>query len=360
MARVTFALAAVLAVAVAVAAAAKADYSQHVVVRAISTRNALVPTHTRAYYAHPQARAHFFFLWDPVPFFSFPPLSRRSPALSILPTQVQLDATVKGRVAALESMPEVDVWGVRGGVVDVMVRKADLFLVDPKGEGRISVENVQELIDRTAPKAKRYVFRRARTCIQRANERATKECKESANNPESPLPRPICNAPFAPCPISLSLTFFPFGRPHPPFFSPPHSADWSVGRDGGFFEDFRTADEFEEYIDQLVGNYSSLLTKFEAGRTFEGRVINGVRLATGGSNKPNFFSQANVHAREWLAPTTSLWILTSLVEDFVNGTAPGNAIANKFDWTFVVQVNRDGYEVRDARGPPRTAPAYPA
>jgi predicted deacylase len=116
-----------------------------------------------------------------------------------------------------------------------------------------------------------------------------------------------------------------------------------VGRSGGFFDDFREADEFSEYLDALVGNYSSLLSKFVAGTTCEGRTIYGARLSTGGANKPTFFIQANVHAREWLAPTTNLWVLTGLVEDYVNGTAPGNAMAAKYDWYIVPMVNMDGY-----------------
>ena len=120
-------------------------------------------------------------------------------------------------------------------------------------------------------------------------------------------------------------------------------ADWSVGREGGFFTEFREADEFVEYIDALVGNYSNILTKFGAGSTYEGRVINGVKVSTGGADKPSFFIQANVHAREWLAPTTALWVLTGLAEDYNNGTSPGAALAAKFDWYIVPMVNIDGY-----------------
>ena len=73
--------------------------------------------------------------------------------------QLQLDATVKGRVARLEAMPNVDVWGGNGHTVDVMVHKRDVAVVDPAGEGKVVLANVQEYIERMAPSPKRYGLR---------------------------------------------------------------------------------------------------------------------------------------------------------------------------------------------------------
>jgi hypothetical protein len=75
--------------------------------------------------------------------------------------QIQLDATVPGRVAKLESLEGVDVWGVRNGLVDVMVPKDRVAEVDPAHEGRLLVDSVQALIDRTTPAARtaRYARR---------------------------------------------------------------------------------------------------------------------------------------------------------------------------------------------------------
>lgn len=207
----------------------------------------------------------------------------------------------------MENLPFADVWSVTPKTIDVMVHRDDVRTVDPENVGRIVVGNIQEHIDAHAPRARKYAW------LQ--------------NRGDSSLTHAMTHVVLRRC----------FGR------SATARNDWAVGRDGGFFADFRQADEFVDYIDQLVGNYSSILTKLEAGETYEGRPIYGVRLNTGGGAKPAFYIQANVHAREWLAPTTNLWTLTGLVEDYTSGTEPGASAAAKFDWYIVPMVNIDGY-----------------
>lgn len=118
----------------------------------------------------------------------------------------------------------------------------------------------------------------------------------------------------------------------------------SVGSDSPFFDTFRTYDEIGVYMDQLVANYSRILTKFVAGTTIQGRTIYGLRLSNGlGGTKPSMFMQALVHAREWLAPPTNLYAVTRMCEEYYAGIGDVVQLIEGMDYYFVPVVNVDGY-----------------
>jgi len=109
-----------------------------------------------------------------------------------------------------------------------------------------------------------------------------------------------------------------------------------------FFETFRTYAEFNEYIDELIALYPSLLTKNAIGRTIQGNVINSLKLTTGG-NKPAIYIEGTIHAREWLAPTTALFTLVSLLEGYAASDPIATRLVTNIEWHFVVFLNIDGY-----------------
>lgn len=95
---------------------------------------------------------------------------------------------------------------------------------------------------------------------------------------------------------------------------------WEPGREGGFFDEFRTYADYETYMNDLVALYPDLLSHYDAGVTFEGRTIKGVKVSVSNStDRAALYFEAAQHAREWLAPPTNLWILTSFVEDYEAG-----------------------------------------
>ena len=115
-----------------------------------------------------------------------------------------------------------------------------------------------------------------------------------------------------------------------------------MGTKSEFFEDFRSYQEFLDYIDDLLVMYPTLLTKSTIGQTFQGRDIVSVRLTTGG-DKPVSYIEATTHAREWLAPTTALYTLTALLEGNALGDPTATNLVNSLEWHFVIILNIDGY-----------------
>lgn len=66
--------------------------------------------------------------------------------------------------------------------------------------------------------------------------------------------------------------------------------------------------------------------------------MNVLRLSTGGKNKPAIFIDAGIHAREWIAPVTSLYIIDQMVMN------QNRYLLNNVDWYILPVLNPDGYE----------------
>lgn len=60
-----------------------------------------------------------------------------------------------------------------------------------------------------------------------------------------------------------------------------------------------------------------------------------LKLSTGGNNKRAIFIDAGIHAREWIAPVTSLYIVDQLVAN--------KNLLKDVDWYVLPVLNPDGY-----------------
>ncbi|KAK3086644.1 hypothetical protein FSP39_021310 [Pinctada imbricata] len=79
------------------------------------------------------------------------------------------------------------------------------------------------------------------------------------------------------------------------------------------------------------------------GTTYEGREIELIHISKGDSpNKKKIFIDGGVHAREWISPAFTLYIIYQLVYNTSNDDV--KTLLNHFDWYIVPVLNPDGYE----------------
>lgn len=108
---------------------------------------------------------------------------------------------------------------------------------------------------------------------------------------------------------------------------------------------FARHDEINAYLDHLAAAYPRTVRVISAGRSHEGRDLRYVRIGDGKHSAANdtkrvIFVDAGIHAREWIAPATALYVVHQLAElaaqnaDLLTGT----------DWIVLPCVNPDGYE----------------
>lgn len=98
--------------------------------------------------------------------------------------------------------------------------------------------------------------------------------------------------------------------------------------------------QIDSYLSNIANAYSDLVTFDSIGRSFEGRNIPLIKISTNPSaNKPVIFIDAGIHAREWIAHSQALYIISQLVTNSTN-----RYLLDKVDWQIVPVLNPDGYE----------------
>lgn len=109
---------------------------------------------------------------------------------------------------------------------------------------------------------------------------------------------------------------------------------------GSILQRYFRYDEILQFLDALEvkANKSSVnVTVKTIGRSFEGRDIKTVTISSGkGKANNSIFIDAGIHAREWIAVSTALYVIDQL--------ASGNYSLQDFDWVILPVVNPDGYE----------------
>jgi len=121
----------------------------------------------------------------------------------------------------------------------------------------------------------------------------------------------------------------------------------------------------------LQAKYSFLYV-VNVGNTTQGRPIYGIEMNGGGDLRkkrgimPTIYFQGMQHAREWVAPTTVLYILNKLAEGYGNNDNITNIVDDIY-WVFVPVVNIDGYYYtrsndrlwrKNRRAPPQGSTCY--
>lgn len=119
------------------------------------------------------------------------------------------------------------------------------------------------------------------------------------------------------------------------------------------FDHYHTYQEIYTFLEALQLKYPSVLQLVTIGKTFESHDIRMAKIglpldknATNSSSvvgkKPAFWLDAGIHAREWIAPATAVWIINELVTKQETDDEVRDLL-NKFDWYILPIANPDGY-----------------
>ncbi|RQM12167.1 hypothetical protein B5M09_013701 [Aphanomyces astaci] len=86
-----------------------------------------------------------------------------------------------------------------------------------------------------------------------------------------------------------------------------------------FHNCFRTSEQIFEYVDALVAQNPTLLKKEKISTTVKGKTIYAYKLTSGASKPRSLYYQSLLHAREWIAGSSNLFALSSILDDIANG-----------------------------------------
>ncbi|XP_048751828.2 carboxypeptidase B-like [Ostrea edulis] len=105
---------------------------------------------------------------------------------------------------------------------------------------------------------------------------------------------------------------------------------------------FNGHNSINTYLDSLSTN--SRVSVHTMGHSYEGRTIKYVKISNNvGSGKKAIYADGGIHAREWLAVSTVLYMIDQMANNPSNDRTI-EALLGKFDFYFAPVVNPDGYE----------------
>lgn len=108
------------------------------------------------------------------------------------------------------------------------------------------------------------------------------------------------------------------------------------------FNVYQRYSDITAYLEELAKSYPSRIKLTSIGDSYEGRTLHAISITNGDgvANKNVILMDAGIHAREWIAPATALYVIQQLVENYEKNS---HLLAN-YDWIIVPLVNPDGYE----------------
>ncbi|EDO43305.1 predicted protein, partial [Nematostella vectensis] len=117
----------------------------------------------------------------------------------------------------------------------------------------------------------------------------------------------------------------------------------TLGRSEGFFSGYKPLDKIEDEMRRLAGVQTlAQVTMNTVGSTYEGP--NLVFQIKGRSlpEKPVFFMNCGIHAREWITPATCMYIITQFITKYRSDKSV-TEVLDKMDFIIMPVLNADGY-----------------
>jgi len=102
--------------------------------------------------------------------------------------------------------------------------------------------------------------------------------------------------------------------------------------------DYHNVDDLNEFITALA-DANDFARIINIGQSYEGREMKVLAIEKAGPGAPNIWLEAGIHAREWIGPAVSTFIVRELVEDY----AEHPEYLDKINWYFIPSANPDGY-----------------
>jgi hypothetical protein len=105
---------------------------------------------------------------------------------------------------------------------------------------------------------------------------------------------------------------------------------------------YHSWDEIQDYIqNEFPSEYPNSVAVVNVGSSYQNRAIRAVKVTTGNTAKSRaIWIQCGIHAREWIAPATCLWIMTMSLRD---NAAEWKPIYDVSEVYWVINLNPDGY-----------------
>ncbi|NWV71103.1 CBPA1 Carboxypeptidase, partial [Malurus elegans] len=108
------------------------------------------------------------------------------------------------------------------------------------------------------------------------------------------------------------------------------------------FSSYHTLDEIYSWMDTLVEDHPTLVSKIQIGQSYENRPLYVLKFSTGGSARPAIWLDTGIHSREWITQATGVWTANKIAEEY-GRDALVTAILDSMDIFLEIVTNPDGF-----------------
>ncbi|XP_074020602.1 carboxypeptidase A1-like [Numenius arquata] len=105
---------------------------------------------------------------------------------------------------------------------------------------------------------------------------------------------------------------------------------------------YHNLDEIYAFMDLLVAENPTLVSKLEIGRSTENRPLYVLKFSKGGTNRPAIWIDTGIHSREWVTQASGVWFAKKIVQDHENDEGLAS-ILDKMDIFLEIVTNPDGF-----------------
>lgn len=105
------------------------------------------------------------------------------------------------------------------------------------------------------------------------------------------------------------------------------------------FNHFWSYSEINRFLTHLSVQYGDICQTETLGFSGEGRAMRALKIGNFDGSKPIVFFEAAIHAREWIAPMTAVYLMEQLVENYHL-----HSELQRIDIIILPVTNPDGYE----------------
>lgn len=116
-----------------------------------------------------------------------------------------------------------------------------------------------------------------------------------------------------------------------------------TARAGGFDGSYHRLGEIHSEIRKLASQHSDVASTFSLGKSLQNRDQLAIKIKSGSGNKPLFFFNCGIHAREWISPATCMYMIRQMLATRKTNSDVKFMLDN-YEWIILPVFNVDGYE----------------
>merc|ERR1711976_520040 len=122
----------------------------------------------------------------------------------------------------------------------------------------------------------------------------------------------------------------------------------SIGDINDFnYTTYHTYEEIHQWTHEICRLHQDICHVVNFGKTYEGRGMFGLHISAhpqgGNHHEHAYFMMAGIHAREWIAPASTMAVVNRLLRNYKEGHKQERDILHNMDWYVLPLTNVDGY-----------------